>query len=64
MQLSSYIQDQIYESNPFNKQRSIIIDTLDISPLDFNIKANDDTYRLLYNQGYAAASAFFSKENN
>jgi NTE family protein len=57
--LSSYIQEQIYESNPFNKQRSIIIDTYDISPLAFNIKANDDTYRLLYNQGYSAANAYF-----
>lgn len=29
-------------------------------PLEFNIKANDDTYRFLYNQGYAAANAFFT----
>jgi NTE family protein len=59
MHLSSYIQEQIYESNPFNKQWSIIIDTYEISPLAFNIKANDDTYLLLYNQGYSAANAYF-----
>jgi NTE family protein len=63
MNLSSYIQQQNYERNPFNKQRSVIIDTDDISPLDFNIKANDDTYRFLYNQGYAAANAFFNKDS-
>ncbi|MDD3172848.1 MAG: patatin-like phospholipase family protein [Herbinix sp.] len=60
LHLSSYIQQEIYESNPLNKQRSIVIDTYDISPLDFNIEVNDDTYRLLYNQGYTAAKAYFN----
>lgn len=64
LHLSSYIQQETYESNPLNKERSIVIDTYDVSPLDFNIKKNDDSYRLLYNQGYAAAKAYFNRTNN
>ncbi|MDF2543924.1 MAG: Patatin [Herbinix sp.] len=61
--LSSYIQHEIYESNPLNKERSIVIDTYDVSPLDFNINVNDDTYRFLYHQGYTAAKAYFNGSN-
>lgn len=61
LRVSSYIQQQSYESNPLNKDRSIIIDKKDIAPLDFNVSANDDTYRFLYNQGYNAARNFFSE---
>lgn len=63
LHLSSYIQQEIYESNPFNKERSIEIDTYDISPLDFNIKVGDDTYQLLYHQGYNAAKNYYNKPN-
>ena len=61
LHLSSYIQQGIYESNPFNKVRSIEIDTHDVSPLDFNVKVNDPTYLFLYHQGYTAAEAYFNK---
>ncbi|MGE4214056.1 MAG: patatin-like phospholipase family protein, partial [Anaerotignaceae bacterium] len=60
LRVSSYIQQQSYESNPFNKDRSIVIDKKDIAPLDFNVSVNDETYRFLYNQGYNAARYFFS----
>ncbi|HCT64881.1 MAG TPA: patatin [Lachnospiraceae bacterium] len=59
---SSYIQEHNYESNPLNKERSIIIDTHGISSLDFNISVNDDTYKFLYNQGYIAAKDFFNNK--
>ncbi len=59
LHLSSYVQQSVYESNPLNKDRSIIIDTNEISPLDFNITVNDATYQFLYNQGYDAAKEFF-----
>lgn len=60
LRVSSYIQQQSYESNPLNRERSIIIDKKDVAPLDFNVTANDSTYRFLYHQGYDAARAFFS----
>ena len=63
LHLSSYLQQEIYESNPLNKERSIVIDTYKVSPLDFNINVNDDTYRLLYNQGYTAAKAYFNRSS-
>lgn len=60
LRVSSYIQQQNYESNPLNSERSIIIDTKDIHSLDFNIEVNDITYRFLYRQGYNAAKEFFT----
>ncbi|MDD3570760.1 MAG: patatin-like phospholipase family protein [Lachnospiraceae bacterium] len=60
LRVSWYIQQQNYESNPLNRERSIIIDKKDVSPLDFNVSANDNTYRFLYYQGYNAARNFFS----
>ena len=60
LRVSSYIQQQTYEGNPLNKDRSIIIDKKDVAPLDFNVSANDSTYRFLYRQGYNAARDFFS----
>lgn len=57
---STYIQQQIYESNPLNKERSITIDTKDVEALNFDIDLNDVTYRFLYRQGYEAANEFFS----
>lgn len=62
MHLSSYIQEDSYESNPLNKIRSVIIDQGDISPIDFNVKENDKTYNYLYQQGYSAAKAFFENK--
>ena len=56
---SSYIQQQIYESNSLNKERSIIVDTKDVHSLDFDIDVDDVTYRFLYRQGYNAAKEFF-----
>ncbi|WP_304508063.1 patatin-like phospholipase family protein [Anaerotignum sp.] len=60
LRVSSYIQQQNYESNPLNKERSIVIDTKDIHSLDFDIDVNDVAYRFLYRQGYDAAQEFFS----
>ncbi len=60
LRVSSYIQQQIYESNPLNRQRSVVIDTKDVHSLDFDIDVNDVTYRFLYRQGYDAAKEFFS----
>ncbi len=63
LHLSSYIQQEIYESNPLNQERTIVIDAYNVSPLDFNVEANDTTYRFLYDQGYAAAMAYFNKSS-
>lgn len=60
LQLSSYIQQESYESNPFNKARSIIIDAGDIDPINFNINTGDERYRFLYHQGYISARTFFN----
>ncbi|WMI80030.1 patatin-like phospholipase family protein [Anaerotignum sp. MB30-C6] len=62
LRVSSYIQQQNYESNPLNQERSIIINTKDTHSLDFNIDVNDATYRFLYQQGYNAAKEFFSND--
>lgn len=60
LRASTYIQQQIYESNPLNKERSITVDTSDIQALDFDIDVDDVAYRFLYRQGYEAAKEFFS----
>lgn len=62
LRVSCYIQQQNYESNPLNQERSIIINTKDTHSLDFNIDVNDATYRFLYQQGYNAAKEFFSND--
>lgn len=62
LQVSSYIQQQNYQSNPLNRERSVIIDTKGIPSLDFNIDTNDVAYRFLYHQGYSAAKKFFSED--
>jgi NTE family protein len=61
LHLSSYIQQEIYENNPLNQDRTIVIDTYKVSPLDFNIEVNDSAYRFLYDQGYAAAQEYFNR---
>lgn len=62
LRVSSYIQQQNYESNPLNGDRSIIIDTKDIHSLNFDIDVHDVAYHFLYRQGYNAAQEFFSKD--
>ena len=59
LHVASYLQQEIYESNELNRDRSIIINTYEISPLDFNITTGDTKYRFLYMQGYRAAKDFF-----
>jgi NTE family protein len=58
---SSHIQQEEYYNSPMDRNRSISIDSMDISPIDFNISPNDATYQILYRQGYAAAEAYFIK---
>lgn len=53
------IQQEEFFNNPMDRMRSISIDPLDISPLNFNITTNDDTYQKLYYQGYSAAQSYF-----
>ncbi|MBL4938280.1 patatin-like phospholipase family protein [Clostridium sp. YIM B02515] len=53
------VQQDIYRNSPKDIERSIQIDTKDISVLDFNISTNDSTYKFLYKQGYEAAKAYF-----
>jgi NTE family protein len=56
---AAYIQQGIYDSNILNKERSIVIDTRSISPVDFQVSANDEKYWFLYMQGYRAAKKYF-----
>jgi hypothetical protein len=56
---ASYVQQGIYDSNILNKKRSIVVDTRSISPVDFNVTANDEKYWFLYMQGYRAAKKYF-----
>ncbi len=60
LHISTYIQQENYESNPLNKARSIVIDPSNVNPLDFNISTGDERYQFLYNQGFKAASVFFN----
>ena len=57
---SMRIQQESYDNSPMDKARSISINTLDISPVDFDVSPNDDTYNFLYSQGYHAAETYFS----
>lgn len=52
------VQKDLFYKSPEDKARSIQIDTGKISFIDFNITADDPTYRFLYQQGYQAAKAF------
>lgn len=58
---SMRIQQEAYNNSPLDKARSISINILEVSPVDFNVSPNDDTYNFLYTQGYNAAKAYFSK---
>ena len=59
MLTSGRIQQEEYYNNPMDRIRSINIDPSNISPLDFNITTNDNTYKELYYQGYQATKAYF-----
>lgn len=59
----SHVQQENYYSSPMDRIRSINIDPMDISPVDFNISTNDKTYKLLYHQGYTATKSFFSNQS-
>ncbi|MDF2802889.1 MAG: Patatin [Anaerocolumna sp.] len=61
LHISTYIQQENYESNPLNKERSIVIDPYNINPINFNISTGDETYEFLYKQGYEGAMNFFNK---
>lgn len=53
------VQRQFYEETPENVRRSIEIDTGSVAALDFNVKAGDEVYQYLYQQGYRAAELYF-----
>ncbi|ATW26858.1 patatin-like phospholipase family protein [Candidatus Formimonas warabiya] len=57
------VQQDMYRNSPADAARSIEIYTNDISAVDFNISPNDQTYRFLYQQGYAAANNYFKSRN-
>ena len=57
---SGRIQNELFLSNPININRSIRIQTGDISAFDFSIATGDDTYNFLCTQGYRAAEIYFS----
>lgn len=59
LRVTSYVQQELYESNPLNRARSILIDTDGVNSLDFDIEVNDKTYQFLYKQGFDAAKAYF-----
>ncbi len=51
-------QDMFYNSFE-DIRRSIIINSGDVSSVNFNVQAGDDTYNYLYKQGYDAAAEYF-----
>jgi Predicted esterase of the alpha-beta hydrolase superfamily len=57
---SGYVQQEAYQQEPMNRIRSISIDSGDVPAFDFNLTAGDNTYQLLYQQGYAAAMNYFT----
>lgn len=54
------VQDELLMTQDKNLNRSIPIQTGDVSAFDFNIKPHDETYQFLYTQGYRAAEIYFS----
>ncbi len=57
---SGYIQQEDYRESTLDQIRSISIDTMNISALDFNITTGDSTYQQLYRFGYYAAEDYFT----
>lgn len=58
---STAIQAQLFQNSPMNQRRSIVIETGEVAPMDFNIAVGNPTYTFLYRQGYRAAAAYFAK---
>lgn len=58
---SIFLQQEYYENNPINKERTIDIDPGGINPFNFNISLHDETYEFLYAQGYESVMDFFKK---
>lgn len=56
---ASRVQEEEYYSNPMDRIRSVSIDSLELSPIDFNVTPEDEAYQTLYSQGYLAAQAYF-----
>ncbi len=57
---SGYVQQEAYQQEPMNRVRSISIDSRNVPAFDFNLTAGDNTYQLLYQQGYAATMNYFA----
>ena len=55
-----HVQQDMFKRNPEDIKRSVIIDTGDISFMDFDIVTGDETYEYLYRQGYEAAIKYFN----
>lgn len=53
-----HVQQDMFKRSPEDVARSIMIDTGDVSVIDFDIETGDETYRYLYRQGYAAAKNY------
>lgn len=58
----THVQQDSYYNSPMDIIRSISIDPMGISGIDFNINPDDKKYQLLYQQGYSAAEAFFQAD--
>lgn len=54
------VQQDLFNNNPADIARSIQIETNGVSAIDFDIAVNDETYRYLYNQGFAATLQYFA----
>ncbi len=54
-----HVQQDIFKRNPHDVSRTIIIDTADVSSVDFDITVQDETYQYLYRQGYLGALRYF-----
>jgi NTE family protein len=59
----THVQQDSYYNSPMDIIRSISIDPLPISAIDFNISPDDKNYQLLYQQGYSAAEAYFNSDS-
>lgn len=58
------VQQDIYDHSPQDIARSIQIEIENVSPVNFDISLNDETYLYLYRQGYKAAKSFFENRIN
>lgn len=58
------VQQNYFDNSPLDIARSIQINPGDVSFLDFDITAGDETYLFLYYQGYQATKNYFDSTNN